>query len=121
VHLFGPQSTRAFGKQQETLGNKFLQSRGLQPITQNYQYRAGEIDLILTDKNQLVFVEVRYRKGATFGSAIESVTVRKQAKLRRCAQHYLLNHSAYAHWICRFDVLGIHPISTKPGFEFNWC
>jgi putative endonuclease len=120
MQYFSPLSTRAFGKQQEALGSNFLQSKGLKSITQNYHCRAGEIDLIMTDKNQLVFVEVRYRKTAFFGSAVESVTTAKQMKLKRCAQHYLMSYDKFSNWICRFDVLGIHPLPQGPGYDITW-
>jgi putative endonuclease len=92
----------------------------LKSITKNYHCRAGEIDLIMTDKKQLVFVEARYRKTTFFGSAVESVTIGKQVRLKRCAQHYLMSHDKYSNWICHFNVLGIHPLQPRSGFDITW-
>jgi putative endonuclease len=80
-----------------------LQQRGLKLITQNYRCRFGEIDLILQDKEILVFVEVRLRRSKDFGGAAASINARKQAKLIRTAQHYLatLTHTPP----CRFDAM----------------
>lgn len=65
------------GSQAEQLALNYLQQQGLTLITQNYHSRRGEIDLIMLDENTLVFVEVRYRKSAAYGSALESVNSQK--------------------------------------------
>ena len=40
----------------------YLTSRGLKLIEKNFSCRLGEIDIIMHDKDILVFVEVRFRK-----------------------------------------------------------
>jgi putative endonuclease len=50
--------------------------------------RGGEIDLIAEHEGTLVFVEVRLRRGAAAGAALESVARIKQARLRRLALEY---------------------------------
>ena len=78
----------------------------------------GEIDLVMRDHAMLVFVEVRYRTDYGFGSPCETVDQRKQRKLYRSAQHFLLRHKQYNNLPCRFDVLGI---STSQGREqYEW-
>lgn len=70
----------------------------------------GEIDLILTDKDQLVFVEVRYRKSSFYGSGAETVTWHKQQKLIRTALYYLQGTKKSLDEIsCRFDVVEVSP------------
>jgi putative endonuclease len=75
----------------------------LKLITSNYRCRLGEIDLILQDKETLVFVEVRMRNNPRFGGAVASIDARKQTKLIHTAQHYLatLKHIPP----CRFDAV----------------
>ena len=80
----------------------FLQSQGLKLVIQNYHCRFGEIDLIMQDAKTLVFVEVRLRSNAKFGSAGASITPQKQQKLIATAQHYLQQHGETA---CRFDAI----------------
>lgn len=53
----------------------------------------------------LVFVEVRYRRNAYHGSALETITATKQSRIIATAQHYLLQ-SGWA-YNCRFDAIGI--------------
>jgi len=93
------------GENAEALACRWLKSKGLSLLTQNYRCKAGEIDLIMQQDSCLVFVEVRYRSHSGFGSAAESVTPAKQQKLMRAAQHYLqrLDHTPR----CRFDIIGI--------------
>ena len=56
----------------------FLESKGLTFIAANQNFKCGELDLIMNDKETIVFVEVRQRSHSACGSAIESVDWRKQ-------------------------------------------
>lgn len=81
----------------------FLQRQGLKPVETNYRCRFGEIDLILRDKDVLVFVEVRLRRNPGFGGAVASITGDKRRKLLHTAHHYLQRLSPPPP--CRFDVV----------------
>jgi putative endonuclease len=63
----------------------------------------------MRDADVLVFVEVRYRASATFGSALESVTFTKQQRLRRAARHFLVHNTDLSRLACRFDVVALSP------------
>ncbi len=93
------------GNVQEARAYEFLQSEGLSLITQNFSCRMGEIDLIMQDKNSLVFVEVRYRANKQFGGAVASVTKGKQRKIIRTALFYQQRYAPKSNM--RFDVIGI--------------
>jgi len=80
------------GLEAEKLAATFLINHGLKLVTQNYHCRYGEIDLIMKDANNLVFVDVRLRSNSAFGSAGASITPQKQQKLIATAQHYLQQH-----------------------------
>lgn len=85
----------------------FLQTKGLQLITQNFRSRSGEIDLIMRDEKHIVFVEVRSRNNTQFGSAIESVNISKQRKIIRTAL-YFLQQKRWLHKVnYRFDIVGM--------------
>lgn len=98
-------NTTATGAAYEQLAANYLRAQGLRLIEQNYRSMRGEIDLIFRDQSSLVFVEVKYRQHAYFGSAVAQVTHSKILKLRRCAEHYLLHKQLQLP--CRFDVIGI--------------
>lgn len=83
-------------------------SRGLRPVASNFRVRMGEIDLIVTDGAELVFVEVRQRASRDFGGAAASVTRTKQQRVRRAAQAFLAAHWGERRWpAVRFDVVAI--------------
>ncbi len=107
------------GKQAEELASQYLQKQNLTLITQNYHCRRGEIDLIMQDQQTLVFVEVRYRKNARFGSALESIDYRKQTKIITTAEHYLLQ-SEDDYFDYRFDVSAIRPTHHSDEAEITW-
>ena len=98
---------RLTGKRAEDLACRFLQGEGLLLIGRNYHCRFGEIDLIMQDHDDLVFIEVRYRRSARYGSGAESVDHNKQRKIIFTANHYLQAHPS--HQACRFDVVTLAP------------
>jgi len=77
------------GKQAEQTAQDYLISQGLKPVCRNYRSRYGELDLVMQDGASLAIIEVRYRKSDAFGSALESVTTTKQAKIIATTQHYM--------------------------------
>ncbi len=107
----------AIGKQTEQLARRYLQHNGLLHKESNYRCRQGEIDLIMEDGNTLVFVEVRYRKSAHFGSAAETVDARKQNRLVNSAQHYLASRNK-RNMACRFDVISMSGPLTA--IQIDW-
>jgi putative endonuclease len=98
---------KKIGDWAETTAKHHLEKHGLKLETCNYNCSLGEIDLILTDKDQLVFVEVRFRKSSSHGSALESVGLSKQKKVIKAAQYYLQEKRLTDKISCRFDVIGI--------------
>lgn len=105
------------GNLAEKMALKFLKKRSLRFIEKNYHCRYGEIDIIMQDKEYLVFVEVRYRKNDNFGGALASIDQRKQAKLRRSAEHYLIQHKRTDE-PCRFDILCVNGDLDKASFHW---
>jgi len=116
VNFTGSIKSLAFGLAQETSAARHLQAQGLRLVCRNYRSRFGEIDLIMSDSNTLVFVEVRYRKSDSYGGAIDSVTASKQKRIRLTAAHYLQSHPRLQNRCCRFDVIGL---SHAPGSSGN--
>lgn len=106
------------GEKAEQLARSFLQQQGLHFITRNFRCKLGEIDLIMRDQQQLVFVEVRFRRNQRYGGAAASVTWHKQQKLRRAAQVYLQQQALAA--ACRFDVLCVGADTTGQMYCDNW-
>ncbi len=95
------------GTQAEQLARDYLEKRGLQWIASNFRTRRGEIDLIMSDASQLVFVEVRARARSRFASAAESITPAKMRRLHAAASAYLQARRLYNKVQCRFDVIAV--------------
>ncbi|HTP94728.1 MAG TPA: YraN family protein [Burkholderiales bacterium] len=91
------------GAAAENLAADFLRRHGLRLLEQNYRCRFGEIDLVMREGCTTVFVEVRQRAGSAFGSAAESITGAKRARLLAAARHYIARHGGDA--ALRFDAL----------------
>lgn len=102
------------GVQGEAKALAYLKQQGLSLVTQNYRCRSGEIDIIMRDNQELVFVEVKYRSGQQFGSAVEFFHPHKRRKFESATQHYMLdnqlNPSLIAH---RIDIVGIDVLSNN--------
>jgi putative endonuclease len=97
----------------------WLEGRGLVFVARNFRCRLGEIDLIMRDRNVLVFVEVRYRKGGNLLNASQSVSPAKQRKVIRAASWYLCLHQDYQDHTVRFDVVAIDgPPGPETGLQW---
>jgi putative endonuclease len=108
-------NSRQRGNLAERMTEAYLTAQGLQSIERNYHCRQGEVDLVMEDKNTLVFIEVRYRCGSAFGEAVETVGYQKQKKIIRAAQHYLHRHQLSEKINVRFDIVGLQPkFKSKP-------
>jgi putative endonuclease len=94
------------GRSGEDLAAEFLRRRGLEILHRNYRCRAGEIDIVARDGDTVVFVEVKERRTATHGTAVEAVTWRKRQRISRAARVYAAVHGL-SDAPMRFDVLGI--------------
>lgn len=108
------------GLRYEALALKFLQKHKLKFLERNFHSRYGEIDLIMMEQDTLVFVEVRYRKSDTFGSAKESITTGKQRKIIKTAQIYIQKNDLW-HLNARFDVIALSPsqkLLTSVNYEW---
>ncbi len=77
------------GKLGENIAKKYLEDKGYKIIEQNYKTKYAEIDLVTRRGKELVFVEVRTKKGLDFGSPEESLDKKKLRKLWLNAQGYV--------------------------------
>lgn len=107
----------ADGQQWEALALAHLQDAGLRLERRNHRCRLGEIDLVMTDGETLVAVEVRYRRSAGHGGAAGSVTPAKQRRLALAMRHYLMQRGAPLPPV-RFDVVTLTGDPARP--QMRW-
>lgn len=80
--------------------------QGYSILERNFRCRYGEIDLVAEDAHELVFIEVKTRRGNAYGLPEEAVTFRKQQKIMQVASYYLdLHDCADRSW--RIDVVAV--------------
>jgi putative endonuclease len=84
---------------------------GYRLIARNWRCRLGELDLVVARGAVVVVCEVKTRRGSLLGGPYESVTLRKQQKLRRLAQVFLSSElralAGAADPDVRFDVASV--------------
>lgn len=95
-----------------------LASTGYRILARNYRCRLGELDLVAQRDRYIVFVEVKLRKNAAYGTAAEFVTAAKQRKVLLTAQYYLQQHPSALQ--PRFDVVEVYaPAGTEGEIRIN--
>lgn len=94
------------GRVGERLAAATLQQRGYRIIERNFRCPLGEIDLVAEESEDLVFIEVKTRRGTAYGLPEEAVTSRKSRKLQEVAACYLdLHDLPDCSW--RIDVVAV--------------
>jgi putative endonuclease len=99
-------NNREKGNCGEQLAIKHIEKLGYTIVDTNYTSRFGEIDIIATDKNTTVFIEVKYRKNLKKGRPIEAVDYYKQKKIIRVAMSYAQKKKLYESPM-RFDIIEV--------------
>lgn len=103
------------GARGEKVAADFLKTKGFKIIERNFRCKHGEIDLIATKDEYLVFVEVKSRQASKQQvSPLISVTKAKQEKLKLLGS-YFLQVKKIASRQPRFDVVGI---TFQPDYQF---
>jgi len=85
------------GKIGEGIAKKFLIKNGYEAIKSNFQNRWGEIDLIMTKKKTLVFVEVKLKVGDQYGAPEEMITPGKIKQITRIGQLFIQQNPKLSH------------------------
>ncbi len=91
---FGRKKRKSLGQEGESAAAQYLRKNGFEILATNYRnpkgLQLGEIDIVAKNKNRIVFVEVKTRRGSpenTFPE--ENLTPGKLRKVERIAIHYL--------------------------------
>jgi REP-associated tyrosine transposase len=107
---------RQLGDQGEDLAAAALQKQGYKILERNYVTPLGEIDLIARQGKILVVVEVKTRRGSSFGAPQDAVHPGKQGRLRRLADYYL-KAKGLTETLVRFDVVAVTLAGDEPRVE----
>jgi putative endonuclease len=97
---------KKLGTAGERLAAERLRAAGYVIRAMNYRCAVGEVDIIAEEGGDVVFIEVKTRRGVAYGLPEEAVTPTKQRKLIAAAQTYLEEtETPEASW--RIDVVGV--------------
>lgn len=94
---------RETGRLAEDLATEHLRKKGYEILERNFSNKFGEIDIIAKDKDILVFVEVKAKKGVDFGLPEEMINPGKLRKIRNMAMVYTSGRELP----CRIDVVAV--------------
>ena len=97
------------GKLGEESAVDYLISQGYEIITTNYRTRGGEIDIIATEGENIIFCEVKTRTSLSYGTPAVAVNRVKRNHIIRVAQCFL-SSGAWSGYCPRFDVIEIYHI-----------
>jgi len=99
--------TQHLGRLGERLAGEHLERLGYRVLARNHHTRLGELDLVLTDGETLVFCEVKTRRLGS-GEPWESLHGAKRSQVRRMAAAWLAEVSDRP-WYAelRFDAVGV--------------
>lgn len=97
---------KELGNLAEDIAAKYLAEQGLEIVARNYYVRNGEIDIVAFEGEMVVFVEVRSKSHDRYGTAEDTISLKKQRFLYRAAEQFLLKENM-SERICRFDVVAV--------------
>jgi putative endonuclease len=104
-----PNSTprRRLGTAGEGHARRYLEAKGYAFITGGWSRPVGELDLVMRDGDELVFVEVKTRHGEAMGRAEEAIAPAQGRRLLATAEWFLAEHPTLADLIWRIDLVAI--------------
>ena len=103
---------RKFGIIGEKMAQKYLKDNKYEIIENNYYTRNGEIDIIASKNNYIIFVEVKTRTNEKYGRAREAVNKIKKIHMKKSAAIFLKENN-FSRFTIRFDVIEVYMINGK--------
>ena len=98
---------RALGAAGESAVARWYAGAGYEIVDRNWRCREGELDLVVARDDEIVFCEVKTRRGLAYGAPVEAVTVTKQKRIRVLAMRWLGEHPDRRARDLRFDVASV--------------
>ncbi|UXX80722.1 YraN family protein [Reichenbachiella carrageenanivorans] len=99
------QTPKAQGHKAEDLALDYLLRKSYVLADRNYRHKKSEIDLIMRQKETLVFVEVKYRSSTKFGHPETFVSPNQQRSIIEGAEHYMITNNWQGN--IRFDIIAV--------------
>lgn len=104
---------RETGRYWEDAAAAYLARHGLRTLLRGYRCRLGELDLVCSEGERLVIVEVRARRSSRYASARASVDAHKRRRIVLATRHLLMRYPNWHQRPLRFDVVAIEHIESN--------
>ena len=100
-------NTKRTGADGEEIARNYLSAKGYAILESNWSTNFGELDIVAELDDELVFVEVKTRHGASTEAALEAVTPAKRERILKAVYQYLHDHDIDSEAQWRMDVIAI--------------
>lgn len=107
---------KELGRLGEDIAARHMEALGFRIEAKNYRCSLGEIDLVVSSEEYLIFVEVKARKASHGIHPSVAVTRKKQAKVRQVGEYFMANHLRFTQQP-RFDVISVDMAGGKETVE----
>lgn len=114
--IASPTTRQQLGTRGEQIAAAALSAAGYRVLQVDVRVPGGQIDILAEQGDDLVFVEVKTRRGTAFGFPVEAVNAAKQRHLITSALAYL-DQQAIPDRPWRIDVVSILLTSGPPQIE----
>ena len=103
---------RTTGTAYEKIAADYIRKQGIHIREMNYRISQGEVDIVGEDKEFIMFIEVKYRKTASYGYPWEAVSDNKRRQICKVARQFCYSKKIKKQ--IRYDVVSIC------GEEIEW-
>lgn len=108
---------RQIGNRGEQIASEFLTSNGYIIKRTNLYTPYGEIDIIAIKERTLYFIEVKFRRSNSYGSAREAVNYSKKKNMKASVIYYFKTMNA-EYLPFKISYLGVISSNSKIEFDF---
>lgn len=103
---------KQIGSSGEIRALNYFKENGFEIVETNFRCRSGEVDLIVSKDEVLVFVEVKTLLWGNLEVLARELNSEKQKRILETSKYFLSKHRQYSNSFVRFDVVVI----DMPGF-----
>lgn len=109
---------KQIGNLGEDLAIKFLINDSFKILCRNFRNRFGEIDIIATKKDLLIFVEVKSRYNKSFGPPSSAITTKKKKHISTLSKYFINKYSLTSYYIS-YDVIEVIFNPNDDSYKIN--
>lgn len=111
-------TSRELGERGEYLARLYLEKKGFEFIRANYTTRHGEIDLIMQENDEIVFLEVKTRtedSAKVYGRGADRIDRKKREHILRSSRVFLYEEPVLTRDLTpRFDAVELYVKRDEP-------